>query len=196
MQHWLNSFLTARESLKQSVRQNKLGLSEAEYQQTQLQKPIVTAVQQLGEKISKTQDAAAASAIQKLTEKQENDAASGNVDDAASEFDAASERKQMSAMAGEIDEEAEMERIASFSEEMASNRMTSKRYKSGIMTVDSDNRLGDLPVQLDFDRKVVSVGDRESKLSLPLLELLYAPTPAVSARVYDQETIREYERLT
>jgi hypothetical protein len=106
------------------------------------------------------------------------------------------ERKQMSPMRKQMSPMREMKSIASFLEQMAKNRTTNRRFKSGIMTVDSDNFLGGLPVEFDFERKVVSVGDRESKLSLPLLELLYAPTSTVSGRAYDQETIRDYDRLT
>ena len=170
------------------MRQNKLGLTEAEFQQTLAQQPTITAIEKLGEQIQIQQQPTvtipSVSAIEKLAEKltekkQENDAASENVNEIA-----------------EIDEEGEMGRIASFLEQMAKNRTTSKRFKSGILTVDSDNRLGDLPMELDFDRKVVKVGDRESRLSLPLLELLYAPTSAVFGRAYDRETIKDFERLT
>ena len=33
-------------------------------------------------------------------------------------------------------------------------------------------------------------------MTLQLLELLYAPTSAVSGRAYDKQTVRDYERLT
>ena len=46
----VEQFLSARESLKQSVRQNKVGVSEAIYQQTQIQQPTITAVEKLKDK--------------------------------------------------------------------------------------------------------------------------------------------------
>jgi hypothetical protein len=61
----VEQFLTARESLKQSVRQNKLGVSEAEYQETQIQQPTITAIEKLGEKIQ-AQQQPTVSAIENL----------------------------------------------------------------------------------------------------------------------------------
>jgi hypothetical protein len=64
----VEQFLSARESLKQSVRQNKLGLTEVEYQQTQAQKRTISAIEKLGEQIQ-TQQQPTISAIEKLGEK-------------------------------------------------------------------------------------------------------------------------------
>ena len=64
----VEQFLTARESLKKSVRQNKLGLTESEYQQTLAQQPTISAIEKLGEKIQEQQQPTI-SAIEKLGEK-------------------------------------------------------------------------------------------------------------------------------
>ena len=45
----VEQFLTAREKLKQQVRENKLGVSEAEFQQTQIQKPTISAIKKLSD---------------------------------------------------------------------------------------------------------------------------------------------------
>ena len=64
----VNQFLTARESLKQKVRENKLGVSESEYQQTQIQQPTISAIENLGKQIQVEQQPTAI-AIKKLTKK-------------------------------------------------------------------------------------------------------------------------------
>jgi hypothetical protein len=194
----VDQFLTARESLKKSVRQNKLGLSEAEYQQTLAQQPTITAIEKLGEKIQ-TQQQPTVSAIQKLTEKlskkkQENDAEGEKaiVAEGAKAIPSGIAKAEIGEEADEeFDAATEMERIALFLD-----RVTSKRFKPGAMTVDSNGLLGGTPVKLDFQRGIARVGDRQAKLSLPLVELLYGPSSAVSKRNYDSDTIIDYNLLT
>ena len=157
----VDKFLTARESLKQSVLQNKLGLNESEYQQTQIQQPTISAIEKLGEQqqsVLKQIQQPTVTAIEKLTEKMseekqerkqsimEND--TSELKQFITEIDTASELKLKQ-------DEAEMESIASFLEEMAIKRNSPKQFKNDIMTVDSANYIGGLPVQFDFMRRVI-----------------------------------------
>jgi hypothetical protein len=64
------------------------------------------------------------------------------------------------------------------------------------MTVDSDNSLGGLPVKIDLDRRIIKVGDKEADLTLPLVQLLFAPSSALSKANFGSSTITDYARLT
>ena len=206
----VEQFLSARECLKQSVRQNKLGLDESEYQQTQIQQPTINAIEKLGKKIQAEQQPTAI-AIKKLTKKLSKKKRAIPPDakavpsrivaegKAKAEIDEEAEREQSmmdeeidaASEVGEIDAATEMERIASYLD-----RATSKRFKHGAMTVDSNRLLGGIPVKLDLQSGTVKVGDREAKLTLPLVELLYGPSSAVKKRDYDSDTIIDYDLLT
>jgi hypothetical protein len=191
----VEQFLSARESLKQSVRQNKVGVSEAIYQQTQIQQPTITAIEKLEEQIQ-TQQQPTVSAIEKLGEKIQNANDAASAAEAIVTKEIGEESKQMDSMITDPMQkksikETEMERIAVFLE-----AMNSKRFKTDSMTVDSSDELGGLPVRIDLDRELVKVGNRKVELSLPIVELLYAPGSFVSTQTYDQETIMQYDYLT
>ena len=201
----VEQFLTARESLKNSVRQNKLGLTESEYQQTQIQQPTISAIEKLGEQIQ-IQQQPTVTAIQKLTEKltekkQENvnNAEPSGAKAIPSGAKAKANGRAKAKAKAEIGEEADEEFDAATEKEKISsylNRVTSKRFKRGAMTVDSNNLLGGIPIKLDFEHGIARVGNREATLTLPLVELLYGPSTAIDTRNYNSDTVIDYDLLT
>ena len=189
----VEKFLTARETLKKNVRENKLGVSEAEYQRIIEQKPTVQAIQRLESKLENIVPSTGelVKSLKNKLEKKKED-----VEEEGEEIEESEEEEEESKSAASSSSSPSRD----FLDDEKVNKLVEK-YESvkgprGTLTVDkNDGTIGGEVVYIYPESKLVIVGTQKAVLTEPLLELLFLPGAQILKRKYDLQTVNAFERL-
>ena len=196
----VEKFLTARETLKKNVRENKLGVSESEYQRMIEQKPTVEAIQRLENKLENIVPSTGdlvKSSKNKLEKKKD-------VEDKNEKLGDEGEVGEVGEEVKEDEESAAASSVSSaspgFLDDEKVNKLVAKyeavKGPRGTLTVDKDDgTIGEEVVYLYPESRLVVVGSQKAVLTEPLLELLYLPGSQVLKNKYDVQTVNAFERL-
>ena len=189
----VEKFLTARETLKKNVRENKLGVSEAEFQRIAQQKPTVEAIQRLETKLENIVPSTGelVKSLKNKLEKKKED-----VEEEGEEIEESEEEEEESKSAAL----PSLTSSSDFLDDEAVDELVEKyeavKGPRGTLTVDkNDGTLGGEVVYKYPESRLIVVGTQKALLTEPLLELLYLPGSQILKRKYDFQTLNAFERL-